>query len=233
MNTQHVTSTFKESAHRLLDAYGAIVRRHGFKIDVHNDKAWEKFLTHPPEIQKILVERFATQLSVVEDIANSETDLRNPVQTVWRILQKFDWKPSHDLFERIDKKDVVEIYLPDNTQLYRSMNYFRYTSYSLSELLFYPWHELIEHQLGFQDKIAEYCQAIFAEQKQDEYYEFSTPYVGLELFSKDKLNAQLRCKAFSPLKGRHSGMNEAVIVIWNIDLVQTNGRSTYEKEIEY
>jgi len=230
MKPQNENTNYKGLAFKAVSSYQELAHSHGYDIEAHSPNAWERFESYPPDVQKILIERFNTQLSIITELNEDKLNFRDPVQSVWRILSKFNWKPPHDLFQRLSKNDIVEIYLPDQTQLYRNLEYFKYTSYSLTELLFFPWHELFEHQKGFHEKIGEIANAVFVEQCPDDYHEFSHPYIGQEKFSKDRLNVKLQCKAFSSLKGRHSNINEAVLVIWNMELI-SKLENHYEKEI--
>jgi hypothetical protein len=232
-------TSLQASMSNALSHFADLLSTRGYTVKVDSVQAWRRFEASSRELQEALIHRFQSQLSMQTELSENGVDFRDPVQSVWRILSKFNWKPPHDLFDRIHKNDVVEIFLPDHTQLYRNLNYFNFTSYSLTELLFYPWDELFEHQEGFHAKLAENVGKVFVQQSALDYHEMPGPYLGREKFSAERLSVKLQCKAFSPLKNRNTGTNEALIIVWSMERMPENhhsqhrtpGRKLHEEEI--
>lgn len=66
-----------------------------------------------------------------------------------------DYVFSSDVYEKLDQDRVIEIYNLDNVQVYRSLNFFTFCSYDLSDLLSYEWFELYERSIQVISKLFE------------------------------------------------------------------------------
>ncbi len=174
------------------------------------------------ETKKIISGNATKYLEVITDIQDSGTDLNNTIQSLWRIANKFQWRFNLDTLTKIKDSDVVEIYLPDNTQLFRSFNYFKKTSYSISELFSYPWFELIDHGPEVIEELGKMHTKIFVENAELSS-EFTIPsYIATEKFSVGRYKAKLISRAISPIRGRNSGKNEAALLVWDIKILSKN-----------
>ena len=78
-------------------------------------------------------------------IDHSVSEKMDPIQDqqlTWYAMRSLGIKGPADLFAWIDKEDCVEIYTTEGVQLYRNFQFFKYCSYSLEELMTYPFFEL-------------------------------------------------------------------------------------------
>ena len=59
---------------------------------------------------------------------------------MWRAIRKLGWTPQSDVFDRIGDKDVVNIYTPQNIQIFQNLNFFDWVTLTLEDLYGTPWH---------------------------------------------------------------------------------------------
>lgn len=68
--------------------------------------------------------------------------MQDSPQLIWQALKELGFRPPSDLFSHMSDSHVIEIYSRENTQIFRSFNFFRYCSYSLEELYCKNWVHL-------------------------------------------------------------------------------------------
>lgn len=191
----------------------------GIPVTVDSKRAWDYFYSLTPENQRDIIRRFDRYMDVIADITGQGIGLMDNAQALWRICKRFDWMPYSEIIERVNRQDVIEIYLADNTQLYRNMSYFKYSSYSISDLVFCPWHDLIEHGEKVTTDILNIINQTFVGQADPKKTFTLDPWVARERYSTRKYEARLTSKFFAPFRGRTSKMNEALLVVWDIQIL--------------
>lgn len=65
-------------------------------------------------------------------------------QILWRLMHQFKFRFPNELFEELPKDAIVELYTADNTQIFRSLKFFKICSYTLEDVYCRPWFELYE-----------------------------------------------------------------------------------------
>ena len=230
---EYQPQTIKDQLLKLIEEYVVIANDSGIKIKPFSSKALSDFDQYPEQIQLTILENFKKSFSAVTEINNSQIHLKDTQKSLWRIFRKFNLKPTSDLFTVIDQNDVVEVYLKDNVQWYRSFNYFDYTSYSLSDLICYPWTELVEHENDHTAHFMEIAQGIFKNEIKETQFLKLGPSISHEKFSEKRFTARAEAKAISPIMNQ-DGTNEGLIVVWSIEILnQTQPQLTQAKNQEF
>jgi hypothetical protein len=88
-------------------------------------------------------------LFYIQIVSELKEDLDRPFnekQLAWMALRALGFVPPSDLFNRIGDDDLIEIYDRSGIQCYRSFSFAKFTTYSLEELMFNPWHILFKRQ---------------------------------------------------------------------------------------
>lgn len=214
--------------------FSEMLERYGLNISVDSQRAWQYFATLNSGQQQDMLERFQRYFSVVTDITDQGIQFNDTYQSLWRIFKKNDWMLEGDLLSRIKSTNVVEIYLADNTQFYRNANYFKYTSYSLPELMFFPWNELVEHGPSFEREIGEAAKKIFLDNVDPRTTFTLTPYIAKERYSSRRYEALLTSEFLCPVRSRSTKRNEAALVVWDIEILRSaNSNENLTRGSEY
>ena len=108
-------------------------------VDVYKD--FERL----PEAQKGAVYRVLDFMeSLVSEAIEKGINPMRDLQLTWYALRQLGLMASGDLFQVLEDTDCIEIYTSEGVQLYRNFQFFEYCSYSLEELMTYPFYELYE-----------------------------------------------------------------------------------------
>lgn len=120
------------------EALAAILAKNGIThIKPYQDPAVPRLLAHRDPRRAI-----ETLRSYVEILAAADRegeDLNDSKRLLWRMLRKMRLSPLSDIFEKIESHHVLEIYTPDNWQIFRNLNFFRYVSLSIDEVATFYW----------------------------------------------------------------------------------------------
>jgi hypothetical protein len=92
--------------------------------------------------QLIAVNYLAFNLSLLKDMAADGESPRNTKLLLWRALKKLKFIPPSNFMEFIEDEDIVEIYLPNEIQIFRNVAFMEIVSHSLEDLLCRPWYRL-------------------------------------------------------------------------------------------
>jgi hypothetical protein len=207
-----------------LERYCTLIKVGGVAVNPWTPKALATFATYPPELQTRILEGVRKSCSALEDLAVNGIPYRDTKLALWRVFNHFGFVPKSDLIPSISDRSVVEIYLPTHTQWFRSQNYFQYTSYSMGELVCFPWTELVEHEVDHSKLFMDIAQGIFENRVTTTEFLSIPPSISRERFSEKRYRARLDAKILSPLVGRESGVNEGLAVVWQIDLLGEQSR---------
>ena len=205
---------------RALEAFSGLLLENGESVAPYTENALARFASYPVETQSRIYHGFLKYVSAVLEIVEAGIPLRNTEQSLWCLFKKHGLRPRHDLFSSIDKEDMIEIYLPNQLQWYRSFNYFQYSSYSLGELICIPWQELYAHQDTHMSFFQEITEGIFSNRIQESVFPGLGPSTSKELFSSKQLLASLEARILSPVSGI-DGRNEAFVVSWKVQLLDS------------
>lgn len=200
-----------------LESFCTLAKQNGVEIKPYSQECLDQYAAYPLDIQKKIYLDFAKNYSAVLAIHKGDIPFKDTGRSLWRLFRKFGFKPTNDLFTVIKPTDVIEIYLTNHVQWYRSFNYFDFTSYTLGDLICYPWTDLIEHERDHSKQFMQIAEGIFKNEIRNTVFLELGPSISKERRSVDKIEARLNAKAISPLSNLE-GHNEGLIVVWEIEL---------------
>ncbi len=211
-------ASYETELRRLLESFSNLLLSHGIEVEAYTYESMARFSSYPIEVQTRIYNGFIKYVSAVAEIIESGIPLENTPQSLWCLYKKYHLRPKADLFSVITDRDIVEIYLPNQVQWYRSFNYFKYSSYSLGELICYPWDELISHETDHTSQFVDITEGIFANKITWSVFPELGYTISRERFSRKRFTARLRPKVISPVVNA-AGENQAFAIAWEIELI--------------
>ncbi|MEA9358299.1 hypothetical protein SHI21_18835 [Bacteriovorax sp. PP10] len=97
--------------------------------------------------QKKILAYLDISLSVLNECIMSGEDAFDNRVLLWRVFKKIGGAPQDDLFDKIGDDDLVEIYFPDHTPLFRNLKFYREFSYTVDEALCQTWYQFCRRDL--------------------------------------------------------------------------------------
>ena len=106
----------------------------------------ERFLALPGAEQVRIAEKAARFVESM--IADGEIlptpDLETEITNLKRVFAKIGLRCPDDLFSKIEKGEIIEIYNPDGFQVYHNIEWLKLSSYSLLDVMVFPFYELFD-----------------------------------------------------------------------------------------
>ncbi|XGC81919.1 hypothetical protein ACES2L_05415 [Bdellovibrio bacteriovorus] len=123
-------------------------------------KTVRPFLPGIPYFSKLTAEKKLNVLQQVrfyQELCQSHISegykISDNLSFTWRAFRKLGLTPSSDLFNYVEKEDIVEIYSKDQIQLFRNFNFFDCCSYTLEELHTLEWWTLFARDAQYNQMI--------------------------------------------------------------------------------
>lgn len=125
-----------------LQHFASILRIYNYNVNVYSENSLKK-------LNEISIEKKLQICSYYENWANWIAPEGEPLpledlekSCLKKALDHYGLKASDEFWQTLEKDQIVEVYGEDMVQLYRSMNFFRITGYSLLDITVFEWYVL-------------------------------------------------------------------------------------------
>ena len=142
-----------------IDAFCQSFAELGFNIKGYNNGDVHKFKRLSLSQKISTLRNLKKYISMYSSTLEERIEPENEAQLLWYALAQWKLTPTSDIFTKIKETDYIEVYNTDNLQIHRSFNYFQLSSYSVEDILVYPWTDLYErdpspHFCDYQGKLS-------------------------------------------------------------------------------
>jgi PAS domain-containing protein len=138
-------------------------------------------------------------LEIFDEVKSAGGSLADTPQLIWRSLRRLNWTPKSDVFDKIEKGDVIEIYSTEHRGLFRNLAFYDLVSYSLEDVFARKWFELFKRDEKKTAEIFQFVDRIL----RDEFRETTAPGFGhhlcYEMSSPARLHYKMSVKYVSPV----------------------------------
>lgn len=125
------------------------------------------------------------------------------LRSAWNAVKQNNLVICSDIFDKIDREDIIEIWDLEGRQLFRSFHALRYFSYTIEELMSYPFYELFERDLEIEAAYAGEFVRVLKGEVQSTYKLDIPTHVVREKMSARKNVSMVTPKYVSPLKDKN------------------------------
>lgn len=97
--------------------------------------------------QKKIIAYLDINLQILNEcIMSGDSAFDNRV-LLWRVFKRIGGAPQDDIFDKIGDEDLIEVYFPDHTPLFRNLKFYREFSYTVDEALCQTWYQFCRRDL--------------------------------------------------------------------------------------
>ncbi len=185
---------------RLAEEYCALVNQFGFNVLPHRDWKVLNFEKCSLLQKKRAILYLDANLEILKECIASGENPKNSARLLWRILKKIKATPESDIFDKISEGDVIEVYLDDHTQIFRNLEFFNHTSFTIDELLCGTWYKLYKRDFISTLKMMKMAFRILTGTLQTTTAWNVPPHIFDEVGSSESLKQLIELKYLSPLK---------------------------------
>lgn len=156
-----------------------------------------------PVAQQDVLGRLRFYNSLCEKVIEENEKERTELTYAWYALARLKLRPPNDLFDRIDINDCIEIFDSSGIQIYRSFNFAKFTTYSLEEILIYPWYRLFMRDEKIMALMMGAMKQVLSGQYRSPISLRIPPHICEETISKEKWRTLVSLKLACPLYGKN------------------------------
>lgn len=155
------------AAVELLENLASMSLARGYPVKAYTQNALWTLATLPIAKKENIIKKLQIMISIV--VAGTEIEKNNPSgnyterSVVEQALELYGYElKDKEFWNTVRNNEIVEIYDIENTQIFRTFNFFMTSSYSLLELLMNEWYSLWERPRGTFDNMFKVVSAIFS-----------------------------------------------------------------------
>lgn len=131
-----------------LDTLAGLLKDLGYNLKAYHTPELPHFSRHSDSQKAEIVRGIRAYCEALQDVSKFDDNI-DMSQFVWRFLLRLGIAPSEDLFTTLENEKFIQIYNPDQFQIFRSLRCFERCSFTLEELTSRSWFELWERDSLF------------------------------------------------------------------------------------
>lgn len=121
----------------------SFIEQEGMAVRPYSRPGLSYFQLLSEEEQGIAVQTLQNYLEVCRSVYKEGRNLKDASFLVHKGLEFFNYQCHSSIYELLEKESrIVEFYTPHNTQIFRTINYFEFASYTIEDLYCRPWNHL-------------------------------------------------------------------------------------------
>lgn len=171
--------------------------------------------------QKKIIAYLDINLSILNECIMSGEDALDNRTLLWRVFKRIGGAPQDNLFDKIGDDDLIEIYFPDHTPLFRNLKFYREFSYTVDEALCQTWYQFCRRDFVVTLKTMRFVLKFLKESRQTKLWTIPPHYV-------DERGTAMEYRVLmiqKYLSGIHSdGKLKAIISTSDVTIVGAKGK---------
>lgn len=138
----HDSEDLVDQLRELVEGIATMARSSGIKLVAHRPESWTYYRSLPVLRKREILESCSTFHKICANTVREGRPLTDTRALLWSSLKYFNLAPCSDLMDYTHDHLVVELYDSDGRQIFRNFKFMELCSYTLADVLLYPWWEL-------------------------------------------------------------------------------------------
>jgi hypothetical protein len=182
----------------LAEDFCSEMNRVGFRL-IPTYNQYKKFESLSHQLQQRILKALISYRVVLSSAHSQGINLAHSRSTAWAAIRELGLRPPSNLFEHLEEGDFFEIYTPEHIQIFRSLNFFYLTSYSLEDIFSYAWDELYSRSEVVTKEMFDSVSKVMNGERQGLVKTDFPLHIVIDKFSPGKEWSLIRHKLFAPL----------------------------------
>lgn len=154
-------------------------------------------LSTPEQVQALqLLENY---MSVCRSARADAASIRDGREIVNKALKYFNLQVDPQVFDYLDPMCVFEFYSANQTQFFRTANFFEFNSYTVEDIYSRNWMSLYDRDEGITTEIFKFAGQILSGETKDIILPNLPAHIVIERASLEKLKTEVRFECLAPL----------------------------------
>lgn len=183
-----------------LTCFVTFLGKHGHLARAYRPSSVARFDSLPPQQRQTILAEFRNYAGLCASIESEGISFEDSPALASAIVNKIGLHGPRSFFENLGSDDLVEIYNSAGIQIFRNFVFYDFCTYSLLDLISYPWFELLERHSAVNEAIAEHIALVMGDCN-DVVPSTIAPHNVRELFSEEQRMFVAQFGSFAPLFG--------------------------------
>ncbi|MBO9667234.1 MAG: hypothetical protein J7501_10530 [Bdellovibrio sp.] len=184
---------------KLSEELSRLIEKEGWLVRPYASSQLKHFMSLEKEEQNWVIHRLEDYLAICKKVHRAGRPLKDARFLVEEGLRHYNFSCDLKVESIIKPSYVVEFYGKDHRQIFRTFNYFEFTSYTLEEIYCRPWYVLYQRDEEVTRQLIESVEPIIEDQIMDPVF-FDMPEHSIdERTSLEKLRMMAKEIAVTPL----------------------------------
>ncbi|MDR3608092.1 MAG: hypothetical protein P4M08_12010 [Oligoflexia bacterium] len=155
-----------------------------------------------------VLERLRSDLELFNEVKNEGAPLRDSSKLVWRYLSRSKLTPCSDIFDKIEKDDVVSIYDIQQRQVFQNMRFLELVSVTLEQLFCSSWYQYSTRASEIEQSLYETAKSILTGEIKTTIAPPAPEHIAQEIDTEGLVKLRIKVKWASPVffEGNTFGM---------------------------
>ncbi len=196
---------------------------HGFKAGT---QSFQISADLPEPRRQSILAKLRQDIAFYEGASQAGIGKYKSVDLLRHFLSKANWSVSEDVLSRLSDQDVIEVYSPTFTQLFRNMRFLEICSYPILDVYLYEWPELYTRPQAITEALVQECLKSLAAKPGENFFGQSVPDHFLEeVFSAERRVFEIEQKFISPVRSVEDGSVVAMLGCLSANVHSKRGQS--------
>lgn len=204
----------------LVEGIAAMAARAGISLKAHNPSSWVYYRTLPAARKREVLKSCSAFYDICQNTVDEGRSISDTKALLWCTLKYFGYIPSADLMELITDDLVVELYDLEGRQIFRNFRFMEICSYTLADVLLYPWWDLFERNDDIVNELLKEVSLVLSEQCKGALRSSTPFHATAEKFSERGHEFEMKFLALAPLYSRSTKRPGAFACIAQAKLIK-------------
>lgn len=139
--------------HALSEQLSGLIEREGWGVLPYKMLSLPFFRQLTTDQKQLVVRQLADYISICERVQADGLSIKNSLFLVKKALQHYSVHVHDDVMKLIQDRYVVEFYNMNHLQMFRTFNFFEFTSYTIEDIYCRPWYSLFDRDPHITEKL--------------------------------------------------------------------------------
>jgi hypothetical protein len=181
-----------------LDQFVGFLAKYGHRARPYREGSIAHFNSLEPIQRRTILANFRAYADLCASIESAGVSFKNIPDLARFVVGKLGLNGPRSFFEGLGSENIVEIYNSEGVQVFRNFVFYDFCSYTLLDLISYPWFELLERHASVNEKIGKLIAEVMGDCN-DVIADTLGPHNMRELFSEEKRIFRAQFVCFAPL----------------------------------
>lgn len=195
-------SCLEDKLREILESIASMAQASNISLVAHRPEAFTYYKSLPNLRKQEILRACATYNQICMSTIEDGRPLSDTRALLWSSLKCYGLAPCSDLMDHVDDDLAVELYDIEGRQIFRNFKFMEVCSYTLADVLVYPWWELFRRNDDVMGQVLKEVEAVLSGTIISTLPSGTPSHQTGEIFSTLRHELEMKFRFFSPVFNR-------------------------------